>query len=57
MDIYITSRQEIIIIDFNCWGEPTDPLLLSWDADWDNVAGMHIIPAPTKISGSVKVSF
>ena len=57
MDIYITGKKEIIIIDFNCWGAPTDPLLLSWDADWDNVAEMHIIPAPTKISGSVKVSF
>lgn len=57
MDIYITSSEKILIIDFNAWGEPTDALLLRWDGDWSEVSGIHLIPPPTKVSGSVQVSF
>ena len=28
IDIYFTSTGEILIIDFNSWGEPTEVLLL-----------------------------
>ena len=58
MDIYFTHNEDILIFDLNPWGEPTAPLLLrSWERDWSNPAGLLLIPPPTKISGSVKVSF
>ncbi len=59
MDIYVTSEEELLIIDLNPWGEPTDPLLLrSWDReDWSNSPGLQIMAPPTRISGSVHVSF
>lgn len=58
MDIYITSDDEILIIDLNPWGNPTDPLLLrSWDRnDWLNI-GLQVMAPPTRISGDVHVSF
>jgi len=31
--------------------------LNTWDRDWNEVAGIQLIPPPTKISGEVKVSF
>ena len=58
MDIYITSRNEVLIIDLNCWGAPTSPLMLrSWERDWDVDTGIKLIPPPTKVSGEVNVSF
>lgn len=58
MDIYITASNRIMIFDLNCWGEPTSPLLLnSWERDWDEASGIHLILPPTPISGTVKVSF
>ena len=58
MDIYITSDNEILIIDLNPWGEPTNPLLLrSWDQeDWSSI-GLRVMAPPTRISGDVHVSF
>jgi hypothetical protein len=57
MDIYFTSGGEILIIDFNPWGEPTKPLLMrSWDIDWNEQIGIKLIPPPTKISGDINVS-
>ena len=58
MDIYITSDNEILIIDLNPWDSPTDPLLLrSWDRnDWDSI-GLQVMAPPTRISGNVHVSF
>jgi hypothetical protein len=45
LDIYFTSKDQIILIDFNKWGKPTDPLLVqSWDMDWNNEHGIKIIP-------------
>ena len=58
MDIYFTSGDEILIIDFNPWGNPTSPLLFDrWDRDWSNVEGIKLIPPPLKISGDINVSF
>ncbi len=58
MDIYFTSSEEILIIDLNQWGEPTDPLLLNtWERDWSDKAGIVLMPPPTKIFGDVNVSF
>lgn len=58
MDIYITSDDEILIIDLNPWGNPTDPLLLrSWERnDWLSI-GLQVMAPPTRISGDVHVSF
>lgn len=58
MDIYLTSDGDILIIDINPWGKPTDPLLLrSWDREWDKEIGIVLMPPPWKISGDVNVSF
>ncbi|MBN1863742.1 MAG: hypothetical protein JW808_02450 [Victivallales bacterium] len=58
MDIYVTGRNEILILDFNPWGLPTSPLLLrTWDRDWNYDTGIKLIAPPTKLSGDVNVSF
>ena len=49
---------EVVVIDVNRWGEPTDPLLLrTFDQDWNDVQGIKLMLPPTKISGDVAVSF
>ena len=58
VDVYLTSSGELMIVDFNTWGAPTDPLLLrSWDRDWSTPAGLKLIEKPTKLGGDVEVSF
>lgn len=58
MDVYITSKDEILVFDLNPWGEPTAPLLLrSWERDWQEQGGLVLMDPPTAISGDVKVSF
>ena len=58
MDIYFTASGDILIIDLNPWGEPTDPLLLqSWERDWSVPAGIVLMDPPTRIYGDVNVSF
>ena len=58
VDIYFTSQNEILIIDFNPWGEPTSPLIFrSWDYDWQGDNGIKIIEPPVKVGGDVNVSF
>jgi hypothetical protein len=58
MDIYLTSDGDILVIDINPWGKPTDPLLLrTWDRNWDQETGIMLMPPPWKISGDVNVSF
>ena len=58
MDIYLTSDGDILIIDINPWGKPTDPLLLrTWERNWDQETGIVLMPPPWKISGDVNVSF
>ena len=58
VDIYITSRKKVIMIDLNPWGEPTDPLMMaSWNRDLSAPLGCLIVPPPHMISGDVNVSF
>ena len=58
VDIYITSRKKVIMIDLNPWGEPTDPLMMaSWNRDLSTPLGCLIVPPPHVISGDVNVSF
>ena len=58
MDIYITSRGDILIIDFNQWGAPTKPLMLkTWDRDWEDEIGIVLVPPPVTLTGDVNVSF
>ena len=58
IDIYFTSDNEIMIIDINKWGNPTDPLMLNtWDRDWETQAGILLMPPPIRISGDVNISF
>ena len=57
-DIYFTARGDILLIDFNVWGPPTDPLmLLDWDRDWSVPAGICLMAPPVKLRGDVNVSF
>ncbi len=58
VDIYFTARNDILIVDLNPWGPPTDPLLLrDWDRDWSDTNGIFLIPPPRKVKGDVNVSF
>ncbi len=58
MDVYVTSRKNILIIDFNNWKNDTDPLLLrTWNQNWTEEQGLKLIPPPTEISGDINVSF
>lgn len=58
MDIYFTSENEVLVIDLNPWGMPTDALLFKdWERDWECDEGLKTIPPPFKISGEVNVSF
>jgi hypothetical protein len=58
IDVYFTSAKEIIVVDLNPWGPPTDPLMLhSWDHDWSQELGLKLIAPPLSISGDVNVSF
>ena len=58
MDIYITSSDEILVIDLNPWGGDTDPLMLNtWERDWSVPAGIQLMEPPVEVSGDVKVSF
>ncbi len=58
MDIYITSNDEILIIDFNPWGNPTSPLLfIKWDIEWNIPLGIKLMSPPVKIKGDINVSF
>ena len=58
VDIYITSRKKVIMLDINPWGEPTDPLMMaSWNRDLSTPLGCLIVPPPHTISGDINVSF
>ncbi len=54
MDVYFTRSHEILIIDLNVWGPPTNPLLMSWNSDWKTVFGLRLIPEPEHAATSVK---
>lgn len=59
LDIYFTSAEEILVLDLNPWGDPTDPLMLNhWDRDWENLPGeCRIVPPPHRLTGDINVSF
>lgn len=60
IDVYLDddSKAPVFVVDVNCWGEPTDPLLLrSFDRDWSKTAGIVLMLPPAKLSGDVAVSF
>ena len=58
IDVYLTSNDDLMIIDMNPWGEPTDPLLLrNWDRDWGaKELGLVLAPKPIKLGGDISVS-
>lgn len=44
MDIYFTSKDQIMIIDLNKWGEPTRTLLAgNWNMDWSSEYGLKLM--------------
>lgn len=57
IDIYLTSDDQILIVDLNQWGKSDPKLLHTWERDWDTPAGIVLMPSPTTISGNVNVSF
>ena len=58
VDIYFKKSSEILIIDLNPWGEPTNPLMYNtWDRDWSEPGKCLIVPAPRMVSGDVNVHF
>ena len=58
IDVYLTSRDELMIIDMNRWGPPTDPLLFrSWECDWGKNGGLKLVTKPLTLKGEVSVSF
>ncbi len=58
IDVYLTSRDELMIIDMNNWGPPTDPLLFrNWKHDWGKDGGLKLLTKPLTLKGEVSVSF
>jgi hypothetical protein len=59
VDVYFTSDDQVLIVDLNPWGSPTDPLLFkTWDRDWNGESSdIKLIPGPVKMKGEVSVSF
>ena len=58
LDIYFKKNSEILIIDLNPWGPPTDPLMYTtWDRDWSQPGKCEIVPPPHMISGSIDVRY
>ena len=44
LDIYFTSGDEILLLDFNAWGGVTNPLLFkAWNVDWNREYGIIIM--------------
>lgn len=44
LDVYFTSKDQILLIDFNKWGYPTTPLLANrWDINWDEELGIKLL--------------
>lgn len=58
IDIYITCKRKVIVVDINPWGEPTDPLMFrDWNREIPEPLGCLLVPPPCMISGDVHVSF
>ncbi len=58
VDVYLTSQDELMILDTHSWGKPTHPLLFrDWNRDWSKNAGLVLVEKPEKLGGDVSVSF
>jgi hypothetical protein len=57
IDIYFTSQNQVLIVDFNEWGECSPLLFRKWDRDWNEISGLKLMAEPIKMQGDVKVSF
>lgn len=58
MDVYLTAEGELMLVDINDWGPPTDPLLLrKWDRDWTTSASLVLVPEPVRMGGDISISF
>lgn len=57
VDTYLTSSGDMMILDLNDWGKSDPLLLLDWERDWSEPAGLKLIEKPTKLGGDVEVSF
>ncbi len=58
IDVYFSSKDEIIVNDLNPFSAPTDPLMLNtWNQEWDTTIGLKLVPPPTEITGDINVSF
>ncbi len=58
IDVYLTSQDELMILDMHSWGESTNPLLFrDWNRDWNKNAGLVLVEKPEKLGGDVSVSF
>lgn len=57
IDIYFTSDSQVLIVDFNVWGECNPLLFRKWDRDWSEPSGLKLIAEPIQMQGDVKVSF
>ena len=58
VDIYITCKRKVIVMDLNPWGEPTDPLMYrDWNREVKEPLGCLLVPPPCMISGDVNVTF
>ncbi len=59
IDVYLENDdRNVKIVDLNCWGGETDPLLLrTFEQDWSQTIGLKLMLPPAEISGNVEVSF
>ena len=58
VDVYLTSQDELMILDTHSWGGATNPLLFrDWDRDWSKNSGLVLVEKPEKLGGNVSVSF
>ena len=57
-DVYLCSDGYLLLVDLNDWGGSTDPKLFkTWDRNWEEEAGLRLIPRPIRMKGDVSVSF
>lgn len=58
VDIYFMKSGEILIVDLNPWGPPTEPLMYNtWERDWREPGQCLIVPPPKTVTGNVNVHF
>ena len=58
IDIYLTRKKEVLVIDFNPWGKPTSPLLFrSWQHQWKEQPEIRLMLPPKTLKGDIKVTY